>query len=199
MSCLFADASSIPHSNSSNNKRRIYNVIIFLMFKVRYLGRLYKEIFCFNVGRIKWCAWGHPAHQRVSWKSTQAPLTSSQYVSILNHADLQILTWAFPSEHHCLIFFFWISTLLFINVNLLRGVNKIRPAFLSSVFEQQACYEKPMLKALLRVLLWRRLWMPERWWRLSWNARFYLYSWASSCGINSVQAFLLDRGDGFCI
>lgn len=113
------------------------------------LGRSYKEIFC-NVGKIKWCAWGH----QVSQKSMQLPLTSRQFVSILNHADLQVLTWAFPSELHCLIFFF-VNSNLIVNANLPRGDNKTMLAFLSSVLEQQACYEKPTLKALLRVLLWR--------------------------------------------
>jgi len=43
---------------------------------------------------------------------------------------------------------------MFVNVNLPRGDNKTRLAFLSSVLEQQACYEKPTPKALLRALLW---------------------------------------------
>lgn len=45
-----------------------FTVHLFIILKVRYLGRSDKEGF-FNVGKIKWCAWGHPARQRISWKS----------------------------------------------------------------------------------------------------------------------------------
>lgn len=52
-------------------------------------------------------------------------------------------------------FLFLNSNLIVVNVNLPREDNKTRLAFLSAVLEQQSCYEKPTLKAFLRVLLWR--------------------------------------------
>lgn len=90
MSCLLTDDSSSPHSNSSNNNRRIYSVFIFLILKVSYLARSFEEIF-FNVGKIS-DVLEVIQHVRESLERVcRVPLTSRQYVSILNHADLQIL------------------------------------------------------------------------------------------------------------
>lgn len=120
-------------------------------------------------------------------------------VSILNRADLQNTYLSISFRTSLFDFFFLISTSFFVNVNS-EVIIKNRRTFLSCVLEQQACYESlhwtPSWSFVVKKKRW---WMPERWWRLSWNERFYLYSWGSSCDINRVQAFLLDRWGGFCI
>lgn len=73
-------------------------------------------------------------------------------------------------KHFLQNFIVW---LLFMKVNLPRWDSKNGLLFLFNVLQQQACCEKPTLKALLSFVVERgRWWMPGRWWRVSWNEVF---------------------------
>lgn len=79
-----------------------------------YLVRSFKEIF-FNVGKIS-DVLEVIQHVRESLeRACSVPLTCRQYVSILNHAELQILTRVLATELGVLMCFFFLNSNLIVH------------------------------------------------------------------------------------